>query len=196
MVDEQSSLMNEYYESELQKTVRERREPNITFLMLADMFGDDENARSLAQTRIRSLIRQRNQLLRPSLLVDKNRRYVRDELNKFRAEPLDKQIKYYHNFINASDPVKKEEMKTRGVSDFDIARAKEVPIVELLESFGTEFKHDFAICPWHGEKTGSLHYIKERNCVYCLGCHKHADTITVAQHFRNLNFVEAVKSLI
>lgn len=186
----------EILDSELLRYSRERREPNITFLMLAEMFGEDEDARKAAKSRIRALTIERNKILKPVFYVDKNRRYVHDEVNKLLAEPLDKQIKYYYNFLNASDPVKKEQMKSRGVSETDIARAKEVPIVELLESFGTEFRHDFAVCPWHGEKTGSLHYIKERNCVYCLGCHKHADTITVAQHFRNLNFIEAVKSLI
>lgn len=191
-----AETFEEYKDAEIQKIVRERREPNITFLMLADMFGDSESARKCAQTRIRSLVRERNQLLRPSLLIDKNRRYVRDEVNKLFAEPLEKQIKYYTNFLNASDPVKKEQMKSRGVSETDIARAKEVPIVELLESFGVEFKNDFAVCVWHSEKSASLHYIKDRNCVYCMGCHKHADTITVVQHFRNVNFIEAVKQLI
>lgn len=186
----------EILESELLRCNRERREPNITFLQLADIFGDDEDARKSAQTRIRSLTRQRNQLLRPSLLVDKNRRWIRDEVNKFEADKLDKQIKFYTNFINASNPTKKEEMKTRGVSETDIARAKEVPIVDLLESFGVLFVRDFAVCPFHGEKTASLHYIKERNTCYCQGCHKHVDSIAVVQHFRNVNFVEAAKSLI
>jgi hypothetical protein len=186
----------EILDAELSRYHKEYREPNITFLMLADMFGDDESARRLAQTRIRSLTRQRNQLLRPSLLVDKDRRWVRDEVNKFEAEQIDKQIKFYNNFLNASNPTKKEEMKKRGVSETDIARAKEVPIVDLLESYGVLFVRDFAVCPWHGEKTASLHYIKERNTCYCQGCHKHVDSITVVQHFRNVNFIEAVKSLI
>lgn len=189
-------MVDEYYEAELQKIVRERREPNITFLMLADMFGEDKDSRKLAQTRIRSLTRQRNQLLRPSLLIDKDRRWVRYEVNKLKAEVFDKQIKFYNNFLNASNPEKKEEMKTLGVSETDIARAKEAPIVDLLESFGVLFVRDFAVCPWHGEKTASLHYIKERNTCYCQGCHKHVDSITVVQHFRNVNFIEAVKSLV
>lgn len=186
----------EILDAELSRHHREYREPNITFLMLADMFGEDEDARKLAQTRIRSLTRQRNQLLRPSLLVDKNRRWIRDEVNKFEADKLDKQIKFYTNFMKASNPTKKEEMKTRGVSETDIARAKDVPIVDLLESYGVLFVRDFAVCYMHGEKTASLHYIKERNTCYCQGCHKYVDSIAVVQHFRNVNFVEAVKSLI
>ncbi len=176
--------------------VAERKELRITFLQLAEMFGEDNSVRKIVQTRIRQLVRDRNHLLRPSLLVDKNRRWVRDEVNKLLAEPIEKQIKYYTNFLNASDPLKKEEMESRGVNEIDIARAKEVPIVELLESFGVEFVRDFAVCPWHGEKTASLHYIKNRNCVYCQGCHKHADTIAVVQHFKNVVFIEAVKSLV
>ncbi len=183
-------------EDEIEQAVRERREPNITFLMLAEMFGEDEGTRKLAQTRIRKLTRERNIFLRPSLFVNRDLRWVRDEVNKIQADEIDKQIKYYQNFLDASDSVKKEEMKLRGVNEFDIARAKEVPIVELLESYGVMFKRDFAVCPWHGEKTGSLHYIKERNTAHCMGCHKNADTITVVQHFKNCSFIEAVKSLI
>jgi hypothetical protein len=183
-------------EEDIEKAARARREPNITFLMLADMFGEDESARKIAQTRIRQLTRERNEFLRPSLLIDKNRRWVRDEVNKIKAEQIDKQIKYYQNFLNASDPKKKEQMKTRGVSESDILKAKEYPIVELLESFGVLFARDFAVCPWHSERTASLHYIKDRNTCYCQGCHKHVDSIEVVKHFRNVNFVEAVKSLI
>ena len=183
-------------EQQIEQLARERREPNFTFLQLAEMFGDCDSARDAAVLQIKRLIRERNQLARKVLLIDKSLRWVVEEVNKYKIKEVEKKIKYYQNFLNASDPAKKEEMKSRGVNEFDIQKAKEVPIVELLETFGIVFRNEFAPCPWHNEKTGSLHYIKARNSVYCHGCHKHADTISVVQHFRNLNFIEAVKTLI
>jgi hypothetical protein len=184
----------EILESELSHYARERREPNITFRQLVDMFGDDEDAKKLAKKQIRSLTIRRNKIIKPSLIIDKNLRWVIDEVNKLTAEPLEKQIKFYTNFLATAEA---DKTKPDGsVTEFQIEQAREYPIVELLESFGVEFRNEFASCPWHSERTNSLHYIRNRNTVYCHGCQKHADTITVVRHFKGAGFIEAVRSLI
>jgi hypothetical protein len=181
-------------ELEIDEAVRTYRKPIITFMLLAEMFGDDEEARKLAQKRIRSLTIQVNKLLRPSHIIDRDVRWVVDELNKLQAEPLQKEIQFYKNFLAT---VTADKTTTEGsVTEEQILRAKEYPIVDLLESFGVEFHRSFATCPWHGEKTASLHHIKDRNTVYCHGCHKHADTIEVMRHFKSIGFVEAVRQLV
>lgn len=181
-------------EFDLDIAVRERREPRITFRDLVDMFGDDPETHKLAKKRIRSLTIKRNKITKPSLLVDKNLRWVRDEVNKLKAEPLDKQIRFYQNYLATATA---DKSKPNGsITEAQILRAKEYPIVELLESYGVLFARDFAVCYMHNEKTASLHYIKARNTCYCHGCHKHVDTIDVVRHFKGVGFVEAVRSLI
>lgn len=69
--------------------------------------------------------------------------------------------------------------------------AKNVSITELLK-FNHERK---AICPWHNEKTSSLHYYNDTNTVYCFGCGKHGDAIDVYRQINNCSFKEAVKEL-
>lgn len=76
-----------------------------------------------------------------------------------------------------------------GITDADIARAKEVPIRNLVE-----VRMNTARCPFHNEKTGSFHIYKD-NHAYCFGCHKRADAIDVAMQIQELTFIEAVKWL-
>ena len=184
----------EYEDQELQAICRGRREPNITFRQLVEMFGDDPDTHKLAKKQIRSLTIKRNKITEPSLLIDKNLRWVTDEMNKLKAEPLDKQIQFYKNYLATATA---DKSKPDGsVTEAQILQAKEYPIVELLESYGVLFARDFANCPWHDERTASLHYIKTRNTCYCHGCHKHVDTIDVVRHLKGVGFVEAVRSLI
>ena len=184
----------EYEDQELQIICRERKEPNITFRQLVEMFGDDPETHKLAKKQIRLLTIKRNKIVKPSLLIDKNLRWVVDEVNKLKAKPLDKQIQFYRNFLTTATADKTNP--NGSVTEAQILQAKEYPIVELLESYGVLFARDFAVCYMHDEKTASLHYIKARNTCYCQGCHKHVDTIDVVRHFRGIGFVEAVRSLI
>ncbi len=78
-----------------------------------------------------------------------------------------------------------------GLTDADIARAKEHSIDELVE-----FKHGTAKCLWHSERTGSMHYYQKDNRVKCFGCGKSGDAIDVYQVLNGCDFISAVKGLI
>lgn len=54
-----------------------------------------------------------------------------------------------------------------------IERAKGIPLDEILE-FN---RAGFATCPFHNEKTPSLHWIKKSNRWYCFGCSEKGDGI-------------------
>lgn len=73
----------------------------------------------------------------------------------------------------------------------NLERAKEYPITLLLE-FN---KAGFASCPFHNEKTSSLHYIKKSNRVYCFGCQYSGDSIDIAMKLNNCSLREAIKQL-
>jgi hypothetical protein len=77
-----------------------------------------------------------------------------------------------------------------GLTDRDIALAKEYPIDELIE-----FKHGMAKCIWHDEKTSSMHYYARTNTVHCFGCGKSGDSIDVYQVLNGCDFISAVKAL-
>lgn len=83
------------------------------------------------------------------------------------------------------------KMERRNIAVGDLDRARQYPIDEIIQ-----FKHDFAKCLWHNEKTGSLHMIKDRNIAYCHGaCGKAYDSIDAARKVWGLSFCEAVTKL-
>ena len=71
-----------------------------------------------------------------------------------------------------------------------VTRAKEYPIDSLLH-----FAQGKAPCVFHNEKTGSMHYYRENNRVFCFGCGKAGDAIDVYKTLNNCSFVEAVNNL-
>ncbi len=74
--------------------------------------------------------------------------------------------------------------------DGEIQRAKSYPIDQLID-----FKKNKACCPFHNEKTPSLHYYRENNSVYCFGCAKYGDAIDVYRQLHNCSFKQAIKAL-
>lgn len=85
----------------------------------------------------------------------------------------------------------RSEADRTGVAE-GVARAKAYPITSLLE-FNTRGK---AICPFHNEKTGSLHYYKDQNRAYCFGgCGRGYDSIDVYRKLYGVGFKEAVEKL-
>lgn len=74
----------------------------------------------------------------------------------------------------------------------DIENAKAYPIDQILD-FNREKK---AMCPFHNEKTASLHYYAETNTTYCFGgCGKSFDAVDIYQKKFNVSFKEAVNEL-
>lgn len=52
-----------------------------------------------------------------------------------------------------------------------------------------------ALCPWHNEKSSSLHLYRDSNTVYCFGCGKHGDSIDVYRAIHKCSFKEAISKL-
>lgn len=73
----------------------------------------------------------------------------------------------------------------------DLAKAKSYPMAELL-AFSRDGK---AKCPWHSERTASLHYFKEENRVHCFGCGKGGDAVDLYMQMNGCDFKKAVKEL-
>lgn len=73
----------------------------------------------------------------------------------------------------------------------ELARAKSVPIERFL-IFDQTGK---ARCIWHNEDTGSLHYYREKNKVYCFGCSESGDVIDVVMTLQKMTLGQAIKYL-
>lgn len=69
-------------------------------------------------------------------------------------------------------------------------RANAYPIENLIKVS----RDGTALCPFHNEKTGSLHVYKD-NHAFCFGCSKRADAIAIAMAVWNVDFKEAIKRL-
>ncbi len=107
---------------------------------------------------------------------------------------------YYGNLVEESEEAltrlrrllhlyEPSKAPTSGVTDSDIARAREYPIRELVK-----VRMNAAKCLWHDEKTASMHVYPD-NHAYCFGCQKRADAIDIAMQTQGLDFVAAVKWL-
>lgn len=82
------------------------------------------------------------------------------------------------------------KMTARNSAVGDVDKAKEYPIEELLE-----FKHGFARCIFHQEKTPSMKLYRERNRAHCFSCNKSFDAIDVYRQINNCSFKEAINYL-
>lgn len=89
--------------------------------------------------------------------------------------------------INATNKAKREAMDANTP---EIVRARSFPIANLIE-----VRRHTAICPFHTERTGSLHIYPD-NHAFCFGsCRKRYDAIDIAMNKYGLTFSEAVKKL-
>lgn len=80
----------------------------------------------------------------------------------------------------------------RRTSSDKVLNARQYPITKLLK-FNRDRK---TICPFHLEKTPSLHYYPKTNTTYCFGgCGKAYDAIAIYQKQSGATFVEAVRFL-
>ena len=78
------------------------------------------------------------------------------------------------------------------ITDADIARAKLVPIGDIL---GIQ-KNGNIRCIWHDDSTPSAKWYKQSNILKCFSCGKFGDPIDVVQKLYNLSFIEAVRRLL
>jgi len=102
---------------------------------------------------------------------------------------------WFHDaIINQAEEVERRKKVIRTDKEFgsDIEIAKAYPIPQILE-FNREKK---AMCPFHNEKTPSLHYYEATNTTYCFGgCGKSYDAVDIYQKKFNVSFKDAVKEL-
>jgi hypothetical protein len=96
----------------------------------------------------------------------------------------EKRIKEIYQYI-------RKETSTNGITEQDKEQAREYPFDNLIKFNNA----GFALCPFHKEKTPSLHLNKKNNKVHCFGCNKTWDTIQFLIDNEDLNFVQAVKVL-
>lgn len=74
--------------------------------------------------------------------------------------------------------------------ELDIARAKAVPITNLIE-----FKRKVAKCLWHDDKNPSMTYFPSTNKVWCFSCQNGGDSIDVTMKLWDLSIKEAITKL-
>lgn len=116
-----------------------------------------------------------------------------EEVIEDRAERASKwQSTHFHDEYIAkhSKPAPSPRKERDPFTGSKIEQAKLYPITDLMR-----FEHFKAVCPWHNEKTSSLHYYPDNNRVYCFGCGKSGDAIDVYRVLNNCGFKEAVEKL-
>ena len=95
-------------------------------------------------------------------------------------------------------PIKKSG-RLNGVSQAQIDRAREYPIIELAEKLIPSMRKSGcnakALCLFHQEKTPSFQLYSRGNNFHCFGCGAHGDVIALTQKILSYDFMEAVRYL-
>ena len=135
-----------------------------------NMFGlTDEQKLSIKE---KSILGQYELALKNMLLIGKNKQLVDD-------------LKMRYNILIGK--------YKQSVTDEMIKIAHEKSIQSILEKAGIPIKRDFAICPFHQEKSPSLHITN--NVFHCFGCGAEGDAIEFVIKFYSFSFKESVKYL-
>lgn len=106
----------------------------------------------------------------------------------FKGEDLEKLKKEINKLKFLLHPPK--EIKNH-ITPQMIERAKAIPFDSLI-NFN---RAGFAICPFHAEKSPSLHIQKSKNIAHCFGCGWSGDTIKFLMASNSLTFRDAVARL-
>lgn len=79
-----------------------------------------------------------------------------------------------------------------------VQKAKAVPIEDIysFEKLKRGRTRSSAICPLHGEKTGSFIIYHQSNSYSCFGCHCAGDSIDFVMRLYGITFKEAVRKLV
>lgn len=136
-----------------------------------------------------------SELIKPRTLAEMIRDEQEYRKQRMRLIPQNETEKiYYEETLKMSRERERKlvnKLTKRETTADVIEKARQYPIDELIN-----FKHGFARCLWHEEKTGSLHFIKERNTAHCHGaCGRSYDSIDAARKLFSLHFRDAVKKL-
>jgi len=91
---------------------------------------------------------------------------------------------------------RKKPARAGSITDADIERAREYPIIELfIELTGEEPTKGMAHCPFHQDNTPSLS-LRKYNRYRCFGCDEKGDSIDLYMKLAGVGFIDAVKKLI
>ena len=106
---------------------------------------------------------------------------------------------HQHTKTDYSSSLKPKTMSQLGVNmnDYVIESVRNQSSIEELFSDYAKVKTKggeiFVVCPFHSEKTPSLHVEPERGVFYCHGCGVSGDIFTIPMKLEGLGFVDAVK---
>lgn len=122
-----------------------------------------------------------------------------DLQHKESRQEIEGQIKKLQFSLSHLDELegKKEVKQTNGVSEEEIAKAKEVPITNFYtDRLSKHNKLATGRCPFHNEKTGSFTIYLDQNTFWCYGCQSGGTVVDFVMKQNGITFLEAVKRLI
>jgi hypothetical protein len=98
--------------------------------------------------------------------------------------------------VAADAPVRQTTRPRRDLRpalDLDAARA--VPILEVAARLGIAHRNGWAVCPFHQDRSPSLHLNEKKQAAFCNPCGKSWDPIALVMDYKRIPFVDAVKEL-
>jgi hypothetical protein len=101
----------------------------------------------------------------------------------------------YHPFEIFPEAKPKRLLGSAKVSPEDVKTAENVPIEQVIKSFGIQVKRSMACCPFHGEQRPSMS-LARHNRFKCFSCGISGNTIQFVMKMGNLRFPEAVNQLL
>lgn len=107
---------------------------------------------------------------------------------------IQNKTEHYLRTIKRIDSRKRQYSSSTSITAEDIARAKDVPLIDLYDGqlFGS--KRKYGTCPFHDDKTPSF-YIFPDNRFKCFGCQLGGTSIDYVMHRDGVPFIQAVKTL-
>ncbi len=108
---------------------------------------------------------------------------------------VQEKTEHYLRAIKRIDSRKRNYSSSTSITEEDIARAKEVPLVDLYDGqlFGSKRKR--GSCPFHEERTPSFYITTDNNRFKCFGCQLGGTSIDYVMHRDGVPFIQAVKTL-
>jgi len=120
---------------------------------------------------------------------------VVDDVEDHRNERISmwKSTWFHDVIIEEAEALERRKKTVRSDKNFgsDIEKAKAFPIPQIID-----FVKRKAMCPFHNERTPSLHYYEKTNTTYCFGgCGKSFDAIDIYQKKFDVSVKTAIKEM-
>lgn len=131
---------------------------------------------------------------------DFERNYITSLMEYEYKSFMEEEIKLYDRLLKIKKLYNyRQQCKIKGIParNIDIEKAKSQPI-EGLYHFKKQYttrNRISALCPFHGEKTGSFIIYIDQNKYHCFGCGIGGDAIDFIMRLNNLTFIDAVRYL-